>query len=313
MMRSQKDWIPFKSKFKGVAIRKGFKPALAGPRPSEEAQMVPDPTDGTGRSQVPETPIQIARRLTDWDIANSLCWAYLQDYCDDEAATVLRGCRDEDGRHGWELLEARYDSKSTSSTLMLLMALFTFAMVTGVEEHVTAWKEKIRELAQHKIELPSQLLCALYLHSLASIFEPFVTAQMMKDELDPETLYQQSIDFEKSRKLRHGEANNSEVALFTGSKEGNEDRPVCWHWEKNGRCRYGDRCKFAHPKNDNEGSRGTKRKQDERENERKELAELKKKFKKEEKANKAFMAEVKDKLSAMGATLNHEPDEPQSP
>ena len=95
MMRSQKDWIPFKSKFKGVAIRKGFKPALAGPRPSEEAQMVPDPTDGTGRSQVPETPIQIARRLTDWDIANSLCWAYLQDYCDDEAATVLRGCRDE--------------------------------------------------------------------------------------------------------------------------------------------------------------------------------------------------------------------------
>jgi len=102
MMRTQKDWISFKTKFRGVAIRKGFRPALAGPRPSEEALMVPDPSDATGCSQVPETPNQIAARLAQWDTANSLCWAYLQDYCDDEAASVLRGCRDEDGRHGWE-------------------------------------------------------------------------------------------------------------------------------------------------------------------------------------------------------------------
>lgn len=222
MMRTQKDWISFKTKFRGVAIRKGFRPALAGPRPSEEALMVPDPSDATGCSQVPETPNQIAARLAQWDTANSLCWAYLQDYCDDEAASVLRGCRDEDGRHGWELLEARYDSKSTSSTLMLLMALFTFKMATGVEEHVTAWKEKIRELTQHTIRLPSQLLCALYLHSLAPIFEPFVTAQMMKDKLDPEILYQQSIDFEKSKKLRHGEANNDHVALAAADNQTKE-------------------------------------------------------------------------------------------
>ena len=175
-MRTQKDWITFKTKFKGMAIRKGFKPALASPRPSGEALMVPDPSDATGRTLVPETPNQIATRLADWNTANSLCWAYLQDYCDDEAATVLRGCRDEDGRHGWELLEARYDSKSTSSTLMLLMALFTFAMTAGVEQHVTTWKEKIREIKDHGIQLPGQLLCALYLHSLAPIFEPFVTA-----------------------------------------------------------------------------------------------------------------------------------------
>ena len=74
MMRTQKDWISFKTKFRGVAIRKGFRPALAGPRPSEEALMVPDPSDATGRSQVPETPNQIAARLAQWDTANSLCW-----------------------------------------------------------------------------------------------------------------------------------------------------------------------------------------------------------------------------------------------
>ena len=77
-MRTQKDWITFKTKFKGMAIRKGFKPALASPRPSGEALMVPDPSDATGRTLVPETPNQIATRLADWNTANSLCWAYLQ-------------------------------------------------------------------------------------------------------------------------------------------------------------------------------------------------------------------------------------------
>ena len=75
-MRTQKDWITFKTKFKGMAIRKGFKPALASPRPSGEALMVPDPSDATGRTLVPETPNQIATRLADWNTANSLCWAY---------------------------------------------------------------------------------------------------------------------------------------------------------------------------------------------------------------------------------------------
>ena len=73
VMRTQKDWNPFKSKFQGVAIRKGFKPALAGPRPSDEPLMVADPRDPSGQTLVPETPIQVARRVTDWDIANSLC------------------------------------------------------------------------------------------------------------------------------------------------------------------------------------------------------------------------------------------------
>jgi len=36
---------------------------------------------------------------------------------------------------------------------------------------------------------------------------------MMKDELSAETLYQQSIDFAKSKQLRQGEADNSQVAL----------------------------------------------------------------------------------------------------
>ena len=71
-MRNQKDWIAFKTKFKGIAIRKGFKVVLTTERPDGvTARMITDPTDPS--RQIPESPAAVLARQQQWDEANALC------------------------------------------------------------------------------------------------------------------------------------------------------------------------------------------------------------------------------------------------
>ena len=131
----------------------------------------------------------------------------------------------------------------------------------------------------------------------------------MKDELDAGTLYQQSIDFEKSKKLRHGEADNSNVALWAqGEGEGGNGSKVepnlrvCRFW-KSGICKRDAKCRYHHP--NGKASRKKRSRDDcndsrDEDPEREELAQLKKKLKNQEEQHEAHLAYVASLLVTKG-------------
>ena len=234
-LEGRKDWKLWSPKLRAFLIRKNLEFVMDQPFPTN-GLLVPSEVPGVGPRL--ETPEELLNRQRQWLEGNKQLWAHLIEAVEGDAASVAAGARENDGLHAFKLLQERYESSSASSGLMVFFSLLTFVMATSIEKHVQLFKDKLRDLAPHTgwVLNPMQT-CSIFLRSLAPKYRPWVQQTMTAADRQPailydtERIYQQTIEWERTRMFASGEADHSGQALWvdgtrkTGPQTDQNDTP----------------------------------------------------------------------------------------
>ena len=155
-----------------------------------DAELLP-PVEDVIRA---ETQAEYEKRTADWYKMNTRLWGALVEACDGEALQVAKRAPNGDGLALWKELEERYESDSMASQLSWIMQLLMLKFTTGaVQTHITKFRQLVLRLAGKGNNFPPAMLAVIFLKSLSSQFQQFVTYQMQKQTLDIHQLYKDAL------------------------------------------------------------------------------------------------------------------------
>ena len=306
---------------------------LAGDRPTQPLVQVTvqDPANVGQYIQRQESVIELQLRKEKYDADLATAHALIIEACVGEAASIVRGASNGNGKEAMDLLDARYNVVGTTRAIALIISLAKTEMTAqSVRQHVTNYQEQLRLLLGQGVTLDDEIKIAFFLMSLPSRFNNFVDNQLLMDDLRPEGVYAKAIEYEAQLAMRglSGEADNRDSAMYGQGRaaegrrrgKGRRGRGPCFHCKgdhfimdcpdltrdeavakiKAHKERVGD--KRGRP-DDDEKANEVKRLKTEMEAMSKQLQKLKKGRKDAKRQQQAKMAKVKAACAAEGVAI----------
>ena len=198
---------------------------------------------------------------------------------------IARGTRSGDARHAYLVLEKEYGHADPLDLPALFLELVTLRMDIDLGEGRTSYDAYTyrfneivkaidsnplmsdwRAVMKHKEHtLPSALLNALFTHGLTEDFDHFTISHRLNK---PRATFKQTVEaatsFKQSQDLNTKSSHNVNLGKLRpqprtpGDRKSNKDRKdksrpapgsvnkPCHNWQRNGTCRFGDKCMFQH-------------------------------------------------------------------
>ena len=182
----------------------------------------------------PETVSERRKRILKYEEDLAKLWSSIIASCADEPMTVVRQANAQDGKAAFEVLKAKYDLVTTSTVVAMLKKAFDSKQSGGIEQHLVVWLDLMRRLKQKGVDMqiPKKMEAMMFLRSLSSAYSRFYEDCMMRDELDPDSLYLKVVDYKQT-------------CIETGGERGDGGQSALYHNATSSECRYGIRCIYS--------------------------------------------------------------------
>ena len=197
--------------------------ALLPPAPAEG-----EPEDvGDAPTTRQETDEEYATRLTEWEQKNTKVWTTLIQACDGEAFSIVEDVDTGEGKAAWEALVHRYGSATVNSQFLSLKAFMYQKQTLPIAQHVTTFKKQLRDVRAMGMKLDGAMVATVFLNSLNSSFNQFVSNAMLNSNLDVQKLYLAAVEHGLAKLATSDEAKRTKnLAMECGEK-----------------CRFGSGCR----------------------------------------------------------------------
>ena len=204
------DWWAF---IKATLMDEEVYYVLAQEYPSwDEREMVDNGTGGLRLENLAELTKRQDKYKKDVRRVNKIIFDWVAKGSD--AMGIIREVTEGDGKvaAAAAALQEAYDHKAMVNVVNLLIKLLNTKQAGMLQPFITKFKGQLRELKENGLDLQPQLRSAFFLISLATSFKPFVTQQLLLDEIDPDAMYTKALEFEATTRMQ-GEADTTDTAL----------------------------------------------------------------------------------------------------